>query len=222
MKIVIFMIGIGLVGRASAAVLATLPSPVEQGGMIHVNVSLNGSVLGVQLDPGTPALKPLAAWKPGDRFDAASPWYSTLDPDQMAGLFNSRFGFVLDGESDLLPEGSRIQVAVVVATPGLETYRWRNNAPQLFEPILGTGGSGTSWNWGSVNHGMMHPMFVMPAGSSGTASATLSFTLADSSGMPLLGYDPAITTLDFTIVPEPAGVSLLVSACGLFLFRRRP
>jgi hypothetical protein len=205
----------------SATVLTTLPSPMIQGtGMIHVNVAFNGSALEVLVDPGTPVIKPLSAWMPGDSFDPASPWYATLDPSEAAGLFNSQFGFVVSAQSELLPANSTIIVGWVSGTAGLESFRWRNTpAPQLFDPILGADGTSTSWDWGTVNRSMMHPLFTMPAGSSGTASATLSFTLADSSGVALTGYTPAQTTLNFNVIPEPSAWVLSMFT-GLLVLRR--
>ena len=41
--------------------------------MIHINVALNGSVMEVLVDSGTPVIKPLSAWIPGDTLDSASP-----------------------------------------------------------------------------------------------------------------------------------------------------
>jgi hypothetical protein len=204
----------------SATVLTTLPSPMTQGGMIHINIALNGSAMEVLVDSGTPVIKPLSAWMPGDTLDLASPWYATLDPSQSAGMFNSQFGFVMSGDSELLPADSTIIVGWVSGTAGLEAFRWRNTpAPQLFDPILGTNGTSTSWDWGTVNRGMMHPLFTMPAGSSGTASATLSFTLADSSGVALTGYTPAQTTLNFNVIPEPSAWVLSMFT-GLLVLRR--
>ncbi|HSP44142.1 MAG TPA: PEP-CTERM sorting domain-containing protein [Luteolibacter sp.] len=206
---------------AFATVLSNLPTPMEQGGMIHINVAYNETTdsLSVNIEPGTPALQPLSSWKPGDSFDPASPWYATLDSSQAAGMFNSQFGLVLF-ESDPLPADTSLFVNLVSGSPGLEVFRWRNNVPQLFEGIMGTDGSDASWDWGTVAHGMFHPMFVMPAGSSGTANATLGFTLVDSGGVPVPGVNTAQAGLTFEVVPEPSSALLaLVGAC--LLFRRR-
>ena len=204
----------------SATVLTALPSPMAQGGMIHINVALNGSAMEVLVDSGAPVIKSLSAWMPGDTLDSASPWYATLEPSQAAGLFNSQFGLVMSGDSDLLPADSTIIVGWVSGTAGLEAFRWRNSpAPQLFDAILATDGSSTSWDWGTVNRGMMHPLFIMPTGSSGTASATLSFALADSSGLALPGYTPTQTTLNFNVIPEPSAWVLSMFT-GLLVLRR--
>jgi len=207
---------------AGAVVLTTLPTPMDQGGMIHINVSLQGSNMVALPEAGTPVIQPLSAWKPGDSFDTVSPWYSTLDPSQAAGLFNSRFGLLIDaGATDPLPAGSKIMVGWISGTAGLEAFRWRNTpAPQLFDGIMGTNGSSVSWDWSTVSHGMMHPMFVMPAGSSGSATATLSFTLTDSAGVALPGYNPTQATLNFSVVPEPSSLAMAAGA-GLLLARRR-
>lgn len=203
-----------------ATVLTLLPGPMDQGGMIHINVALNGTSLTAAPEPGTPDLKPLSSWKPGDTLDPASPWYATLDPAQAAGLFNSRFGLVLF-ESDPLPADTKIMVSWVSGTPGLEAFRWRNSAPQLFDPILGTDGSAVAWDWSTVSHGMMHPVFVMPAGSSGTANMTLAFTLTDSTGTPVPGYTAAQTTVGFNVIPEPSAVLLSAFGGAMALRRRR-
>jgi hypothetical protein len=210
-----------IASRSGAAVLTTLPTPMNQGGMIHINVAFNEitSALTAVPEPGTPVIQALSAWKPGDTFAPSSPWYATLDPTQAAGMFNSQFGLVLF-ESDPLPAGSQIMVGLVSKTPGLDAFQWKNTDPQNFTGILGTDGSDSSWNWGSVAHGMTHPMFVMPAGSNGTAEAILSFTLTDGSGIALPGYSTAQATLNFTVVPEPSAL-LLSSLAGLLILRRR-
>lgn len=207
---------------ASAAVLNILPTPMEQGGMIHINVAYNEitEVLTAAPEAGTPILQPLTLWKPGDSFAPTSPWYTTLDPSQSGGLFNSQFGLVLF-DSDPLPVGSHIEVRVVSATAGLDVYRWRNTSTQLFDGIMGTGGSAAAWDWSIVSHGMFHPMFVLPGGTSGPASATLELALVDGAGDPLPGTSSVQTSLSFTAVPEPSMVPLSIVAGLLVLQRRR-
>lgn len=206
---------------AGATVLATPPSPMMQGGMIHLNIALNGLALTADSEPGTPVIKPLSMWSPGNTLDSSSPWYSTLDPTQAAGLFNSQFGLVLFN-SDPLPAGSKIMVSMVSSTAGLHAYQMRTNAPQAFTAILGTGGSPVEWDWSTMAHGMFHPIFVMPAGASGSASATLSFTLADSAGIALPGYTGAQATLNFSVIPEPSAALLSALSCVVVLRRKRP
>jgi hypothetical protein len=205
-----------------AAVLTMLPTPMEQGGMIHINVAYNEitEVLTAVPASGTPVLQPLTSWKPGDQFDPASPWYTTLDPLQSGYLFNSQFGLVLSG-SDPFPIGSRMFVTMISATPGLEVYRTRNTVPQLFDGIMGTNASSASWDWSTVAHGMFHPMFVLPSGFSGPATATLEFVLVDGVGVPLPGVAPVQAVIGVTAVPEPATMSLFAVAAVLGLVRRR-
>ena len=213
------LVSCALASSAGATVLSSLPSPMAQGGMIHLNIALNGSSLTADPEPGTPVIKPLSMWSPGNTLNPASPWYSTLDPEQAAGLFNSQFGLVLFN-SDPLPVGSKIMVSVVSATPGLQTYQSRSNEPQLFNAILGTAGSPAEWDWSTMAHGMFHPTFVMSAGSVGTASATLAFTLTNSSGTALPGYTGTQATLNFNVIPEPS-TAFLSALSGAFLLRRK-
>lgn len=221
-----FIISFLLAGASCsmAAVLTALPTPMEQGGMIHINVAYNEitEVLTAVPEAGTPILQPLTRWNPGDDFAPTSPWYTTLDPSQSGDLFNSQFGLVLF-DSDPLPAGSHIEVRMVAATSGLKVYRWRNTSPQLFDGIMGTGGSTAAWNWADVSHGMFHPMFVLPSGSSGPASVSLELALVDSLGDALPGISPVSTSLSFTAVPEPSMVPLSMVA-GLLVLqcRRRP
>ena len=210
-----------LASHAGATVLATLPTPMNQGGMIHLNIALKGNALTVDPEPGTPVIQGLSSWKPGDTFDPGSPWYATLDPTQAAGLFNSQFGLVLY-DSDPLPVGAKILVGWVSGAPGMEVFQWKNTAPQMFNGILGTGGSASTWDWGTVAHGMMHPMFVMPAGASGPASATLSFTLADAEGAALPGYSGVQATVNFNVVPEPSSLAMIALGGLLLVRRKRP
>lgn len=212
---------IAITSNLQAAVLNMLPSPMAQGGMIHLNVALNGFALNVDIEAGTPVLKPLSAWSPGDTFNPASPWHDRLDPTQTAAAFNSQYGLVITGESDLLPSGSRIFVDIVSATAGLDTYRWRNTEPQVFDPIMGTAGSPEEWDWNTANHGMFHPLFVMNPGGPSTASATLRFMLVDSAGDPLAGYSQTEGTVNFSIIPEPSAALLGIIGLPLMLRRRR-
>ena len=229
MKKSLFALFLGLAALpANAAVLTQAPSPMTQTsgpllGMVHINVGWDAlsSTLTVHPDGSPVDLKPLSLWQPGNSFHPDSPWFSTLDPSQGAGLFNSQYGLHADSASlpvDLL--GSRFLVNVVSATVGLDIYRSTYmGATQTFEPILGTNGADATLQWTGT---MMHPMFVMPAGSSGTASVTLRFTITDSSYTPLAGHAPVETTVGFTAVPEPSMAALAaIGGMSIGLRRRR-
>jgi hypothetical protein len=212
---------ISVTSSAFAVVLTTLPSPMTQGsGMIHIDIAYDEDtgILSSGVNAGTPNIKPLTEWKPGDTFDPASPWYTTLDPTQAAGMFNSQFGLVMYN-SDPLPLGSKIMVNLVSATAGLETYLWKNTVTQAFQGIMGTNGSAVSWDWSSVAHGMFHPMFVLPSGSSGSASAILGLTLVDSLNAPLPGGSTQ-ATLNFQAIPEPSSLLLVGAGTAMLAFRR--
>jgi hypothetical protein len=211
------------------AVLTQAPSPLTQtssagNGMSHVNVGWNEttSTLETHVDFQPVDLKPLSLWQPGNTFDPTSPWYSALDPSQGAGLFNSQYGWLADSAS--LPAsllGSRFLVEVVPgsATAGVEIYRSSYmGATQIFEPILGTNGSASSFQW---TGSMLHPMIVMPSGSSGAAAVTFRFTITDRNYVPRAEYTPVDAAVTFNAIPEPSMPILALAGFGVMLIRRR-
>jgi len=212
---------ISTISTSHAAVLPVLPTPGEQGGMIHANVWFDGSLLHSYFDAGIPELKPLVVWSPGDTFDPSSPWFAKLDPSTGAGAFNSQYGLLIDGSlTDPLPGGSKIMVTYVAASTGIGIYRWRNNDPQLFEPILGTEGSPISWDWGALSHAMFHPMFVADPGTGPDPTVTLRFDLVDATTNEILPqYGGTQAVFQFALIPEPG--TALMSAFALLLVARR-
>ncbi len=214
---------------SSAAVLDKPPTPMEQGGMVHVNITfldVPSNPFSISLDPGSPVLQPLSLWEPGDTFDPADPWYTALDPTQEARPFNSQYGLLIDGvNSDPLPSGTSIGVRMTSSTPGLDVYFLRTTSgSELFDPVFTPAHDYVLW--GGT---MWHPMFT--ADGPGTFSADFEVFLADSVNASAVdyttlagvesGYSVGTFTLNWTSVPEPGTAGLVLMGLGALLLRRR-
>lgn len=213
-------------GVSQAAILTALPSPMAQGGMIHLNVTFldqPADSVTVHADAGLPVLRPLAQWKPGDVFDASDPWFDELDPSAGGAYFNSQYGFVFDAAgSDSIPSGRSVGVRMTALSPGLSVYFYRSTAgAELFAPVfLGEGSPSDAVLWSG---GMWHPVFVAdPAMAGVVMSASFEFFLADAAPTTptttldyltpfnaVSGYSAGALTVSFAAVPEPAGFGLL-------------
>lgn len=228
MKNLLFILCLVAIGNAHASTLSNLPTPMAQGGMIHVNVvflDTNSNTFSVTPDAGTPTLKPISLWSPGDDFSPSDPWYSALSLSGQNLPFNSQFGFLVDGaNSDLLPSGTSIGIRLLSATAGLQAQYYRANAPKAFTTIFEPTHDYVLWNGN-----MWHPVFTATA--PGNYSATFEVFLANATGSGVAdfttvatavpGYATTNVTLHFTAVPEPATAALLVLGLGVLLWRSR-
>lgn len=228
MKKILLLSCILAAGVTHAATLNTLPTPVAQGGMIHINVVFQDILDGtftVTPDAGTPTLQPITLWSPGNDFLPADPWYSALSPNEQGLAFNSQYGFLIDSaSSDFLPLGNSIGIRLMSATPGLEAQYYRATDPKAFTTIFEPSHDYVLWNGN-----MWHPVFT--AAAPGDYEATFEFFLADASAGAVAdftteasavpGYSTASVTLHFTAVPEPAVSALLVMGLGALLWRNR-
>ncbi len=220
------------VGGAHAATLTALPSPMVQGGMIHLNVGFLDQPtdsFSVHADAGTPVLKPLSDWKPGDSLDSYDPWFTNIDPSADGAYFNSQYGFVFDAAgSDSIPPGQSIGVRMTAISAGLEVYFYRSTAgSELFTPVfLSVGSMNDTVLWSGS---MWHPVFVAdPAMAGVVMSASFEFFLADAApttptttldyatlAAAVPGYSVGTLTVSFASVPEPANAAWLVGAAML-------
>lgn len=215
---ILFLSAVALPLRA--ANLNTLPTPMAQGGMIHVYVSFQdvlANSFSVTTDAETPQLKPLSLWAPGDNFLPTDPWYYALSPSAQGLPFNSQYGFLIESStSDFLPSGTSIGIQMLSASPGLQAHFYRGTDPKAFTSVFTPSRDYVLWNGG-----MWHPVFTAPG--AGNYEATFRFFLANASATSVAdftttagavpGYSTADVTLQFTSVPEPS--TLLLSALGL-------
>jgi hypothetical protein len=210
-----------------AADLTALPSPMAQGGMIHVDVTFQdvlSNSFSVSTGEGTPLLKPLSLWAPGDDFLPADPWYHALSPSVQGLPFNSQYGFLINSESDFTPLGTSIGIRLLSATPGLQAHFYRGTDPKAFTPVFTPSHDYVLWTGN-----MWHPVFT--ATGAGEYEATFQFFLANASAASVVdfattaeavpGYATADVTLRFTAVPEPSTFLLLAAGLGLLLWRLR-
>jgi hypothetical protein len=214
---------------APAANLSSLPTPMAQGGMIHIYTSFHdvlGHSFSARADAGIPQLQPLSLWAPGDNFLPADPWYDTLSPSAQGQPFNSQYGFLVDSAtSDFTPAGTSIGIRLLSATPGLQAHLYRAADPKSFTPVFTGDRDFVLWNGN-----MWHPVFTAPG--AGDYSATFQFFLANASAAsvadfttpasPVPGYSTAEITVQFTAVPEPSTLALVaLAAAALARIRRR-
>jgi hypothetical protein len=221
----LFLLAVAL--PLSAADLTAIPTPMAQGGMIHVYVSFQdvlSNSFSVSTDRGVPELKPLSLWAPGDNFLPDDPWYDALSPSAQGRPFNSQYGFLIDSaNSDFLPPGTSIGIRLLSATPGLEAYFYRAS-PKSFTEVFTPAHDYVLWNGN-----MWHPVFTAPA--AGNYEATFRFFLGDApagsvadfatTAEAVPGYSTADITLKFTSVPEPSTLALLLLGLGAVAWRCR-
>jgi len=194
---------IGLLSPRSA--MAVLPQ--IDGPMVHVGVFFDGSA--VQLTAPTESDLPLI--NHGESYDAPA---DVLD--DMA--FSSQYGF-LPSAAFVPPANTGVWIEAVAMSAGLEAYEGGMRtmlASHTFAPMFGTDGSPANWQW---NGNMHHPWFA--AASPGDYQATFKVYIGDHAGAELGQYASDLVTLTWSVVPEPASITLLAASC-LAVVRRRP
>ncbi|MEO0797047.1 MAG: PEP-CTERM sorting domain-containing protein [Verrucomicrobiota bacterium] len=229
MKFLSYSIAAGLACAPVHATLDGLPTPIDQGGMIHAMVTFRDQptdTFSVMLHGVTPELNPISIWSPGEDFSPSDPWYSQLDPAALAKPFGSRYGILVDGvNSDFTPAGTSLGIRVTDIDPGLTGYFYSAvPGSQRFDAVLAASGSEVLWNGN-----MWHPVFV--ADGPGTFNVTLEFFVANQSNSSFVtaadvdnapGFSTESLTLTMTAVPEPSTYALMAgTVCMGFVWLRR-
>ncbi len=200
-KLSSFCGAVALLSIPAAGSAATLTSVPMQGGMVMPMLAYHAAdgTLTVQVPATVPQLTPLLVSNPGDSFAPTDPWYDYLDPSRQGLAFSRRYGFVMDTASDPLPTGTGIWIRKLSSTAGLGAYRYRSSTPKAWEPIFGTAGVTSAFQWDGT---MFHPGFTAPPGT-GTLSAVFEACLLDNTtGTPVAGANTGPFTLTWTVVPD--------------------
>lgn len=136
---------------------------------------------------------------PGETYDGNA---SALN-DQ---YYSDQYGWILDGIID--PGfGNSIWIEMVTQTDGLSTYQGGMRsmiAMHTFNPIFGTDGSNTAWQWSGA---MTHNWYA--AADLGDYAASYNIFVGDIDGNAVAGFGAATVTLNLRAVPAPASLALL-------------
>ena len=208
--------------RAASAVLALAAGivhadvPQMGGGMSHLLVSVFNQQVFVTFE--SPAMSTVELQEGSGNFEGAA---SVLD----ATGHNSQFGWLANGFISL-PPSSGVFVRVLETSTHLSVY-----SEFGYEPILGTNGSSSVWQWGGA---MTHNWYASDV--MGPHHVSYEVFVGDLLGNPLDGWTSGTVDLSFTYgtdlsdrigtrgsvvaqtVPAPGSLGVL---CGLVFAGRR-
>jgi hypothetical protein len=192
------ILALTLTAPSPAAVLTSVPM---QGGMVMpmLSYSAGDGALHVDVDPTIPALTPLLASNPGDRFDPADPWYDSLDPCRQGLAFSRRYGFVMSSTTDPLPDGTAIWIRKLTGSPALGAYRYRSTDPKAWEPIFGTAGSTNALLWNGM---MFHPGITAPPSTNSYWAKFEAYLVNNTTGLEVPASSTGPFSLNWTSVPD--------------------
>lgn len=188
-----------LTPSATAQPLDAVPM---QGGMVMPMVGYHaehGHAHVMSDDSIVPILTPLLVSNPGTGFAATDPWFDLLDPTRQGLAFSRRYGFMMDADSDPLPEGTSFWIRMLSSSPQLGAYRYRNTDPKSFEPIFGTAGSSNALAWDGL---MFHPCFTAPAGTNLYSARFEVFLKNTATGDEVAGSTSGPFDLYWTALPD--------------------
>lgn len=189
---------LSVLSHAHAATLTAVPM---QGGMAMPMVAYHAEHghLHVMMPTDVPALIPLLASNPADRFDPADPWFDALDPSRQGLAFSRRYGFVMDTATDPLPAATTIWIRKLSGPPELGFYRYSGSAPKAWEPLFGTAGSPEAMPWNGM---MFHPGITAPAGTNGWTATFELYLVNDTTGLTVPDSSSGPLTFNWTTVPD--------------------
>jgi len=198
-----------IVAASSISAHAGLPT-AHTWPMEHIMISMNGSNL--EAHANTDASNPIELLRfAGESYDGNA---SSLNEQ----YYSDQYGWVLDGIVD--PGfGNSIWIEITDQSAGLTTYEGGRRmmiGVQTFDPIFGTDGSETSWQWSGM---MTHNWYA--ADSTGDFEASYRIFVGDSQGNAVTSFGEAAVTLNFSAVPAPASISLLGMGSLIATRRRR-
>lgn len=202
---------LALLGHASnAAVLTNVPM---QGGMVMPMVSYSAAKDGitVMMPLTVPQLTPLLVSNPSDRFNPEDPWFGNLDPSREGLAFSRRYGFVMSGNTDILPASREIWIRRLSGSPGLSAFRYQDTEPKAMEPIFGTQGVTNAMRW---NGKMFHPLFTAPPGTNELTATFEAYLLDTATGEEVPNSSSGDLVFNWTTAPDPRPV-LRVASGGL-------
>jgi hypothetical protein len=202
-------------GAVRAATLSGVPMP---GGMVMPMVSYHSSdeKIYVTMPATVPQLTPLLVSNPGDSFDPADPWFGALDPSAQGQAFSRRYGFVMDGNTDLLPAGTNIWIRRLSGSAGLSAYRYQETAPKALEPIFGTDGVTNALYWSG---NMFHPVFAAPPGTNSYSLTFEVYLLDTTTGQEVPGSSSGPLVFTWTDVPDGRpSLNIGVRVLGIVVF----
>ena len=185
---------------AATATFATAGLPnAHTWPMEHIMVSMDDTNT-LNAHVNTSAGNPIEMLRfPGETYDGNA---SALNGQ----YYSDQYGWILDGIVD--PGlGNSIWIELIDQTQGLETYEGGRRMMidmQSFDPIFGTDGSDTAWQWSGM---MTHNWYA--AAELGDYEATYSVYVGDSAGNAVAGFTASSITLNLRAVPAPAPLALL-------------
>jgi hypothetical protein len=197
---------------------ATLTAVSMQGGMVMPMVSYHSSdgMMHVMMPATMPQLTPLLVSNPGDSFDPADPWFGALDPSAQGKAFSRRYGFVMDGNTDLLPAGTQIWIRKLSGSAGLSAYRYQETAPKALQPIFGTDGVTNALYW---NGKMFHPVFAAPPGTNSLSATFEVYLLDTTTGLEVSTSSSGPLVFTWTDVPDGRpSLNIGVRTLGIVVF----
>ena len=200
----LFLLSLWLVAgcHAVAAMLEVVP---RQGGMLMPQVYYHADTDTVTVDLAgvtnvVNQLTPLLISAPHDWFDPAAAWFDCLDPSRQGRAFSRRYGWDMDGMSDLVPDDRALWIRNLGSSPELSFYDYNDYvSPLTWNPILGTAGTLNATVWNRV---MWHFGATAPPGSN-VYSATFEIYVVDTAtGQEVPGSRSGPLLLTWTCVPD--------------------